>query len=75
MPHAPDVERNLGLELSQRRFDVMADLDMYGALDLEILKAARAIRAREALLEPGPVFRHRAGDEAKRKPAVGNLGR
>jgi hypothetical protein len=29
----------------------MADLDMYGALDLEIPKAARSIRACEALLD------------------------
>src|SRR5581483_8329347 len=44
------------------------------ALDGEVVEALAAAGPAEALLEPGPVLRHRARHEAQRQPAVGDLG-
>ena len=43
--------------------------------DLEIVEALAVAGAREALLQPGPVFVERARHETERQPAVGDLAR
>src|SRR5262245_31513638 len=74
MAHAANVESHLGFELVERGLHVITNLDVHRALNFEVLPVALAVAATKALLEPGPVFRHGAGHEPERQPAVSDLG-
>src|SRR3546814_17026842 len=53
MPHAADVERDLGLQLAQGGADILVHLDMDGCGDLEVRQRLATAGAPEALPQPG----------------------
>src|SRR5439155_5019936 len=75
MAHAADVERHVRLHARERPAHVVGDRDLGSWLDLEVREALAAAGTAEAFLEPRPQHRHQPGHEAKRQPAVGDLGR
>ena len=72
--HAADIERDLRLQLGQRRLHVVLDLDMHRRGDGEVLHGLAVAGAAEAFLQPRPVLGHGARHEAHGQPAVGDLG-